>query len=164
VAGQNLQDATPSQLNLYRRNTVGMVFQSFNLLPTLTVIENVCLPALLAGKAYACARDRALEWLDWLSLANRANHYPSQLSGGEMQRAALVRALINDPSIILADEPTGNLDSRSGRTVMELFAELNRRSGRTVLVATHSTLADPLATFRIILQDGRVVESGSCKA
>ena len=164
VAGQNLQDATPSQLNLYRRNTVGMVFQSFNLLPTLTVIENVCLPALLAGKAYAQARDRALEWLDWLGLANRANHYPSQLSGGEMQRAALVRALINDPSIILADEPTGNLDSRSGRTVMELFAELNRRSGRTVLVATHSTLADPLATFRIILQDGRVVESGSCKA
>jgi putative ABC transport system ATP-binding protein len=164
VAGQNLQDATPSQLNLYRRNTVGMVFQSFNLLPTLTVIENVCLPALLAGKAYAQARNRALEWLDWLGLANRANHYPSQLSGGEMQRAALVRALINDPSIILADEPTGNLDSRSGQTVMELFAELNRRSGRTILVATHSTLADPLATFRILLKDGRVVESGSCKA
>ena len=164
VAGQNLQDATPSQLNLYRRNTVGMVFQSFNLLPTLTVIENVCLPALLAGKAYAHARNGALEWLDWLGLANRVNHYPSQLSGGEMQRAALVRALINDPSIILADEPTGNLDSRSGRTVMELFAELNRRSGRTVLVATHSTLADPLATFRILLKDGRVVESGSCRA
>jgi putative ABC transport system ATP-binding protein len=164
VAGQNLQDATPSQLNLYRRNTVGMVFQSFNLLPTLTVIENVCLPALLAGKAYAHARNRALEWLDWLDLANRLNHYPSQLSGGEMQRAALVRALINDPSIILADEPTGNLDSRNGQTVMELFAELNRRSGRTVLVATHSTLADPLATFRILLKDGRVVESRSCKA
>jgi putative ABC transport system ATP-binding protein len=163
VDGQNLQDATPSQLNLYRRNTVGMVFQSFNLLPTLTVIENVCLPALLAGKPYAHARNRALEWLDWLSLANRVNHYPSQLSGGEMQRAALVRALINDPSIILADEPTGNLDSRSGQTVMELFADLNRRSGRTVLVATHSTLADPLATFRILLKDGRVVESGSCK-
>jgi len=163
VAGQDLKDATPSQLNLYRRNTVGMVFQSFNLLPTLTVIENVCLPALLAGKAYAQARNRALEWLDWLGLANRVNHYPSQLSGGEMQRAALVRALINDPSIILADEPTGNLDSRSGRTVMELFAELNRRSGRTVLVATHSTLADPLATFRILLKDGRVVESGSCR-
>jgi putative ABC transport system ATP-binding protein len=164
VDGQNLQDATPSQLNLYRRNTVGMVFQSFNLLPTLTVIENVCLPALLAGKAYAHARNRALESLDWLGLANRVNHYPSQLSGGEMQRAALVRALINDPSIILADEPTGNLDSRSGQTVMELFADLNRRSGRTVLVATHSTLADPLATFRILLKDGRVVESGSCKA
>jgi putative ABC transport system ATP-binding protein len=163
VDGQNLQDATPSQLNLYRRNTVGMVFQSFNLLPTLTVIENVCLPALLAGKAYAHARNRALESLDWLGLANRVNHYPSQLSGGEMQRAALVRALINDPSIILADEPTGNLDSRSGQTVMELFADLNRRSGRTVLVATHSTLADPLATFRILLKDGRVVESGSCK-
>ena len=80
-----------------------------------------------------------------------------------MQRAALVRALINDPSIILADEPTGNLDSRSGQTVMELFADLNRRSGRTVLVATHSALADPLATFRILLKDGRVVESGSCK-
>jgi ABC-type lipoprotein export system ATPase subunit len=161
VAGQNLQGATPSQLNHYRRNTVGMVFQSFNLLPTLTVIENVCLPALLAGRAYEHAREGALEWLGWLGLDNRLDHYPSQLSGGEMQRAALVRALINDPSIILADEPTGNLDSRSGQTVMELFAELNRHSGRTILVATHSTLADPLATFRILLRDGRVVESGS---
>jgi putative ABC transport system ATP-binding protein len=164
VAGQNLQDATPLQLNLYRRNTVGMVFQSFNLLPTLTVIENVCLPALLAGKAYAHARHRALEWLDWLGLTNRLNHYPSQLSGGEMQRAALVRALINDPSIILADEPTGNLDSRNGQAVMGLLAELNRRFSRTILVATHSPLADPLATFRVLLEDGRVVESGSCRA
>jgi putative ABC transport system ATP-binding protein len=164
VAGQNLQEATPSQLNLYRRTTVGMVFQSFNLLPTLTVLENACLPALLAGRDYPQTRDRALEWLQWLDLANRLEHYPSQLSGGEMQRAALVRALINDPSIILADEPTGNLDSRSGRTVMELLAELNQRSGRTILVATHSTLADPYATFRILLKDGRIVESGSCRA
>ncbi len=164
VAGQNLQEATPFQLNEYRRNMVGMVFQSFNLLPTLTVIENVCLPALLAGKAYAHARDRALEWLEWLNFTNRLDHFPSQLSGGEMQRAALVRALINDPSIILADEPTGNLDSRNGQAVMELLAELNRRFGRTVIVATHSALADPFATIKIVLKDGRIIGSSPWEA
>jgi putative ABC transport system ATP-binding protein len=162
VDGRDLQEATPEQLNEYRRTTVGMIFQSFNLLPTLTVMENICLPALLAGKPYLPTKKRALEWLGWLHLANRIDQYPSQLSGGEMQRTAIIRALINEPTIILADEPTGNLDSGNGQSVMELLAELNRTYGRTVIIATHSSLADPFATFRISLKDGRIVEAAAC--
>lgn len=158
VAGRNLLDATPSQLNTYRREVVGMVFQSFNLLPTLTVLENVCLPALLAGRPYGEVKDKAQEWLEWLGLSPRLEHYPGQLSGGEMQRTAIVRALINDPRLILADEPTGNLDSRNGMAVIELLAELNIRFGRTVVIATHSALADHVATRRLLLRDGRLIE------
>ncbi|MEJ2723374.1 MAG: ABC transporter ATP-binding protein [Deltaproteobacteria bacterium] len=164
VAGQNLQKATPKELNVYRRKVVGMIFQSFNLLPTLTVVENVCLPALLAGRPYPEVTDRALEWLDWLNLSNRLNHYPTQLSGGEMQRTAIVRALINEPSIILADEPTGNLDSKNGQAVIELLSELNHKFNTTVIIATHSALADPYATLRIWLKDGRITETGACNA
>lgn len=164
VGGNNLQEASPSQLNEYRRTTVGMIFQSFNLLPTLTVMENICLPALLAGQHYSGVKERALPWMEWLGLTSRAAHFPSQLSGGEMQRTAILRALINEPAIILADEPTGNLDSRNGQAVMELLAELNRRFDRTVLIATHSNLADPFATVRICLKDGRVTEAAACSA
>lgn len=163
VAGQDLQNATQKQLNLYRRQTAGMIFQSFNLLPTLTVIENVCLPALLAGRQYEEVKEQALEWLGWLELTPRLRHYPGQLSGGEMQRTAIVRALINNPSIILADEPTGNLDSRNGQAVIELLAELQGRFGRTVIVATHSRIADPFATLRIGLKDGRITETTVCR-
>jgi putative ABC transport system ATP-binding protein len=165
VTGKELSLATPEELNLYRRKIVGMVFQSFNLLPTLTVVENVCLPALLAGRPYEHVRKQALEWLEWLHLSERLDHYPAQLSGGEMQRTAIVRALINEPSIVLADEPTGNLDSSNGKAVMELLGELNRRFGRTIIIATHSTLADPYATLRINLKDGRITEiSNVCSA
>lgn len=156
VAGHHLQSATPGELTRYRRKVVGMIFQSFNLLPTLSVIENACLPALMAGKRIEEVRERALGWLKWLNLDHRLDHYPGQLSGGEMQRTAVVRALINDPDIILADEPTGNLDSRNGETVMELLAELNRQFGRTVVIATHSNLADRWATLRLDLKDGRI--------
>jgi putative ABC transport system ATP-binding protein len=164
VDGHDLQGARPEQLNRYRRTTVGMIFQSFNLLPTLTVMENICLPALLAGRPYPSTRKRALYWIEWLHLTHRIGHYPSQLSGGEMQRTAIIRALINDPAIILADEPTGNLDSGNGTAVMELLAELNRSFGRTVVIATHSNLADPFATFRICLKDGRIAEAAACNA
>lgn len=158
VAGQDLNRATSSQLTRYRREVVGMVFQSFNLLPTLTVLENVCLPALLAERPYEQVRLKALELLDWLNLKNRMEHFPGRLSGGEMQRTAIARALINDPAIILADEPTGNLDSRNGQIVIELLSELNRHRGRTVIIATHSTLADPYATLHICLKDGTIIE------
>ena len=163
VAGQDLQKASPQELTEYRRTVVGMIFQTFNLLPTLTVIENVCLPAFLAGRPYESFRKKAMEWLDWLNLSSRLSHYPSQLSGGEMQRAAIVRALINEPAIILADEPTGNLDSGNGQAVIELLAELNRRFGRTIVLATHSTLADHCATLRLCLRDGRITEAPGCK-
>lgn len=159
VAQHDLQNASQAELVRYRREIVGIIFQSFNLLPTLTVLENVCLPALLAGNPLVQVKPRAKQLIDWLNLKSRDNHRPAQLSGGEMQRTAIARSLINDPEIILADEPTGNLDSLNGQTVIELLSELNRNSGRTVIVATHSSLADPYATSRICLKDGLITES-----
>ena len=159
VADHDLTRASDSALTHYRRDVVGMVFQSFNLMPTLTVLENASLPGLLAGKPFSRIRSKAEEILNWLGLKNRLTHLPAQLSGGEMQRAAIARALINDPAIILADEPTGNLDSRNGRIVVELLADLNLRWKRTVVIATHSTLADSLATVKIRLEDGVIADS-----
>jgi ABC-type lipoprotein export system ATPase subunit len=158
VARYDLNKASESQLTNFRRQVVGMIFQSFNLLPTLNVIENICLPALLAGKSIAQSRSKATALLEWLGLDGRLNHFPAQLSGGEMQRTAIARALINDPAIILADEPTGNLDSSNGQIVIDLLAELNRKWKRTVLIATHSTLADEKASVKIGLKDGMITD------
>jgi putative ABC transport system ATP-binding protein len=158
VADQDLKHATPAQLTRYRREVVGMVFQSFNLLPTLTVLENVSLPALLAGRRHAIVEAGARQLLSWLDLTPRLHHLPAQLSGGEMQRTAIARALINEPAIVLADEPTGNLDSRNGKTVIELLGSLNSRLGTTVIIATHSDLADAVATTKIRLKDGEITE------
>lgn len=163
VAGRDLRQTTPKELTHYRREIVGMVFQSFHLLPTLTVLENVALPALLAGRRVALVENKARGLLDWLGLALRLHHLPAQLSGGEMQRTAIARALINDPAIVLADEPTGNLDSQNGRIVMEVLGTLNRELGATVIVATHSDLADPIATARICLKDGTITDQ-TCSA
>ena len=156
VAGHDLNRATPANLTHFRREVVGMVFQAFNLMPTLNVLENTSLPGLLAGKKTAAVRSKATELLDWLGLSRRRGHLPAQLSGGEMQRTAIARALINDPDIIIADEPTGNLDSRNGQIVVDLLAELNRKWKRTVIIATHSSLADSLATIKIRLKDGLI--------
>jgi putative ABC transport system ATP-binding protein len=157
VGHYHLQSASPAALTRYRRQMVGMVFQSFNLLPTLTVLENVSLPALLTGRKYAGVVPQAVELLTWLQLQTRLQHLPAQLSGGEMQRTAIARALINDPTIILADEPTGNLDSLNSSIVLELLVNLNRQQGRTVIIATHSRLVDNQATVRIHLHDGVIV-------
>jgi ABC-type lipoprotein export system ATPase subunit len=154
VAGHPLSNHRAADLTRFRREVIGMVFQSFNLLPTLSVLENVCLPALLAEKDLETTRRKAIDLLGWLGLKDRRDHHPDQLSGGEMQRTAIARALINDPVLILADEPTGNLDSRNGTIVVELLAQLNRDAKRTVLIATHSDLADSLATTHIRIKDG----------
>ena len=158
VADHDLTKATPSDLTHFRRNVVGMVFQSFNLMPTLNVVENVCLPGLLAGKSADRITSKAMGLLDWLGLSTRWNQLPAQLSGGEMQRTAIARSLINDPDIILADEPTGNLDSHNGQIVVELFAELNRKWNRTVIIATHSDIADSSASMTICLKDGKIFD------
>ena len=158
VSGHDLMRTSDTALTRFRRQVVGMIFQSFNLLPTLNVIENVCLPALLAGKSMAQSRQKAEDLLKWLGLETRLKHLPAQLSGGEMQRTAIARALINDPSIILADEPTGNLDSHNGQIVIGLLTELNQKWGRTVMLATHSSLADAHATIKIFLKDGTIKE------
>jgi len=159
VAQNDLVNCNPTQLTHFRRDVVGMVFQTFNLLPTLNVIENICLPGLLAGKPYAQMRTNADELASWFNLVDRRGHMPSQLSGGEMQRTAIARALINDPAIILADEPTGNLDSRNGQMVIDLLADLNRQLKRTVIIATHSNLADRVATRQVVLKDGAVASA-----
>lgn len=161
VAGVSLDQASSGELTRFRRATVGMVFQSFNLLPTLTVLENVSLPALLAGQSAGSATAHAEAILERMQMRHRRYHYPGQLSGGEMQRTAIARALINDPAIILADEPTGNLDSRNGEIVIALLAELNRQEGRTVVIATHSTIADDVATVTLCLLDGKLA-GASC--
>jgi putative ABC transport system ATP-binding protein len=158
VAGYDLKQSGESELTEFRRSQVGMIFQAFNLLPTLNVCENVCLPALLAGCDHGSAQSKAQDLLDWMGLRHRLTHRPHQLSGGEMQRTAIARALINDPAIVIADEPTGNLDSANARRVMALLADLNRQADRTVVIATHSDLADPYATAMLTLQDGRVAD------
>jgi len=158
VSGHDLTETSDTDLTHFRRQVVGMIFQSFNLLPTLNVIENTCLPALLAGKSITESRNKATDLLKWLGLETRLRHLPAQLSGGEMQRTAIARALINDPSIILADEPTGNLDSHNGQIVIELLTELNQKWGRTIMLATHSSLADARATVKIFLKDGMITE------
>ncbi|MBW2405866.1 MAG: ABC transporter ATP-binding protein [Deltaproteobacteria bacterium] len=158
VADYDLTRATPSELTHFRRDVVGMVFQSFNLMPTLNVLENACLPGLLAGKSANRTKSKAMELLNWLGLSARYHHLPAQLSGGEMQRTAIARALINDPDIILADEPTGNLDSRNGQIVVELLGELNQKWNRTVIIATHSDIADSLASMTICLKDGMITD------
>ena len=157
VAGHDLDRLSAARMTAYRREVVGMVFQSFNLLPTLTVEENVCLPAMLAGAPLAATRERAAELLDWLGMAGRRGHRPAQLSGGEMQRTAIARALINRPPLVLADEPTGTLDSRTGDGVIRLLRDLNREQGCTVIIATHSDQADDKATLRLHLRDGALL-------
>lgn len=159
VAGMDLGNAGPGEMTRYRREKIGMVFQSFNLMPTLSVLENVCLPALLANQPARDVETRARELMDWLQLGHRGHHLPAQLSGGEMQRTAIARALINNPRIILADEPTGNLDTHNGEIVMDLLGDLNRDLHRTLVLATHSQLADSLSTKIVTLRDGSIVDS-----
>lgn len=163
VNGQDLLSASDSELTNYRRIVVGMVFQSFNLLPTLTVLENVMLPGLLANNNRQRLEARARELLDWLGLTKRISHLPDQLSGGEMQRTSLARAVINDPVLILADEPTGNLDLDNSQVVVDLLSGLQRKSGHTVVVATHSNEFDQAATNEIQLLDGKI-QGSTCAA
>jgi putative ABC transport system ATP-binding protein len=137
-----------------RRRKIGFVFQFFNLLPTLTVAENVALPLMLDGASDRQAGERTRALIDRVGLAARATHYPAELSGGEMQRAAVARAIITRPELILADEPTGNLDTENGDAVMQLLAELNRETGVTIILATHSEESAAYTKRTIRMRDG----------
>ncbi len=155
IDGQTITTMNEDQLAELRGAKIGFVFQSFHLIPSLTALENILVPMEIAG-----ARDapkRAQHLMEDVDLVARAHHYPSQLSGGEQQRVAIARAFANDPSIMLADEPTGNLDSHNGRHVFELMVEMNRKRKATLVLVTHDHELAALADRRISLRDGRVV-------
>jgi len=153
--GVMIQDASPRQLAALRNQKIGFVFQFFNLLPKLNVVQNVELPMIYSGVPARERRRRALAALEAVGLANRCRHRPSQLSGGQQQRVAIARALVNDPRIILADEPTGNLDSHTGEAILGLFRELSRQ-GRTIVLVTHDPEIAAVTPRRIEIRDGKV--------
>ena len=153
-AGQNVSQFSEGELTRFRNRRVGFVFQAYHLLPELTALENVCLPARLARISVANAADRAAALLARVGLKNRLDHKPSELSGGEQQRVAIARALINEPMLLLADEPTGNLDSKTGGEIMELLQTLRAEKQMTLVVATHDTKLAAAAPRVIQLVDG----------
>jgi len=153
VAGQNITQASEEQLTRFRRHTVSFVFQFFNLVPTLTALENVELVAELSGVDTDC-----LDLLRRVDLGERAHHFPHQLSGGEQQRVAIARALAKSPQLLLADEPTGNLDFRTGITVLEVLRDINRDDGLSMLLVTHNEVIAEMADSVIKLRSGRVVD------
>jgi putative ABC transport system ATP-binding protein len=153
--GTLIHDASPRQLAAIRNRKIGFVFQFFNLLPKLSVLQNVELPMIYSGISGRERRRRAMAALEAVELANRHKHRPSQLSGGQQQRAAIARALVNDPRIIFADEPTGNLDSHTGETILVLFRKLSQE-GRTIVLVTHDPEIASVTPRRIEIRDGKI--------
>ena len=157
IQGDNLRDLTDNQRTSYRAKHMGFVFQDFNLLPMLSAVENVELPMLVSNTPTRKARSRALELLDRVGLADRARHRPAELSGGQRQRVTIARALTNDPAIVWADEPTGNLDSESANDVMDLLAFFHREHGQTLVIVTHALEVGKRANRIIRMQDGNII-------
>ncbi|BBL78275.1 ABC transporter ATP-binding protein [Rubrobacter xylanophilus] len=158
VGGVDLSGLSDRRLTLLRRERIGFVFQFFNLIPTLTAEENILLPALIAGERPSRHADRLKELLELVGLSERRAHRPEALSGGEQQRVAIARALLRSPDIVLADEPTGNLDSGAGTGVLELLRESAARYGQTIIMVTHDPRAASFADRVVFLSDGRVVD------
>lgn len=161
IDGVDITKLDEDALAKLRGEKIGFVFQFFHLIPSLTAYENVAVPMEIAGVASAWARAHAL--LEEVGLTGRAHHYPSQLSGGEQQRVALARALANDPPIVLADEPTGNLDSINGRHIMDMLESIHRSRKATLVLVTHDRDLADLADERIVLRDGRVVDGAEVR-
>ncbi len=159
VRDQDLTALDENGLAAYRRQEVGFVFQSFHLIPTMTALQNVEFPTLFARVPPDQRHERACYLLEAVGLADRMDHQPTELSGGEQQRVAIARALANDPTIILADEPTGNLDSRTGAEVMTVLARLNQEQGRTIVVVSHDPAVVDFAGQCIHLLDGRIADA-----
>lgn len=156
--GKNLTTLDEKQRTLFRRHNIGFIFQFFNLIPTLTVLENVILPAELSNQPPALAREHAEQLLHAVGIADRAATFPDRLSGGEQQRVAIARSLVNDPLLLLADEPTGNLDEETGKQVLLLLDRLTRQAGKNMIMVTHSQEAAGYADRVLSLKDGQLTE------
>jgi putative ABC transport system ATP-binding protein len=159
IAGTDLSSLSDGELAIFRRRKLGFVFQSFHLLPSLTVFDNVAVPWTLDRSLNSERRQAVGQLLDRLGLADKSKRYPDELSGGQQQRVALARAVVHRPQLLLADEPTGNLDAHTGRVILDLLVELQREFGVTVVMATHSEEAAARCADRIVLEDGRIVSS-----
>jgi putative ABC transport system ATP-binding protein len=157
IDGASIARMSDDEVTIFRRRAIGFVFQFFNLLPTLSAEENVALPLLLDGKRPRDVRDRVGAALDAVGLGHRRNHRPDEMSGGEMQRAAIARALVIEPKVILADEPTGNLDSATGDQILELIRKANQDRGATVVMVTHDVKAATRGSRLVTMRDGIVV-------
>lgn len=156
IEGKSLRDISKNSLHQVRRNKIGFIFQEFNLIPTLTALENVELALKYAGVASKQRKEKARKLLDEVGLGDRLNHKPDELSGGQKQRVAIARALVNNPSIVLADEPTGEVDSATAQELVKLMKRLNQEFDQTFIVVTHDTLVTEHATRIITLKDGRI--------
>lgn len=164
VSGQDLSSMSDRQLTLFRRRNIGLVFQAFNLIPTLTAWENVALPLRLDGKNTSQFNGKVNDLLEKLGLSTRRTHRPDVMSGGEQQRVAIGRALVSDPAVILADEPTGNLDSTNSRAICELLRDLSAIHGRTIVLVTHEPSVAAYAQEVAVMKDGRLVDRFSTQA
>ena len=160
--GKDIEHLDESQLAQIRGKKIGFIFQSFNLIPNLTAKENVSLPMLFQGTEKEYRNEQAEKLLEMVDLADRMDHYPAQLSGGEQQRVAIARALSNDPEVILADEPTGNLDSKSGTAIMSLLESLHKK-GKTVIIVTHDMLLAKMTNRIISMRDGKIISDKKVK-
>lgn len=158
VDGIEITELGEDELAMIRGRKMGFVFQAYQLMPTLTAIENILLPSEMAGDGANGSRGRAQELLDGVGLFDRGDHYPAQLSGGEQQRVAIARAFMMEPSVLLADEPTGNLDSTNGQHVLELLLKLNQERGTTLVLVTHDQELASHADRRILMRDGQIVQ------
>jgi putative ABC transport system ATP-binding protein len=156
---QNIAHLHESDLAQIRGKRIGFIFQQFNLIPTLTALENVMLPMSFQGVSIEERKKKAMELLEQVDLGERAHHKPSELSGGQQQRVAIARSLANDPEVILADEPTGNLDSKTGHEFMEFLKELNIKKGKTIIMVTHDASTSKYAQKTSILKDGKIVQT-----
>ena len=157
IRGDNLRDLSDNERTTYRALHMGFIFQDFNLLPVLTAVENVELPMLVSKTPARQARKRALEVLDLVGLSDRARHRPAELSGGQRQRVTIARALTNNPAIVWADEPTGNLDSETALEIMDLLGTLNKENGQTFVIVTHAAEIGQRADRLITMRDGKIV-------
>lgn len=156
INGQNVSKMNQKTLAAFRNKNIGFVFQFHHLLPEFTALENICIPAFIAGNSKSNTLSKAHQLLEYLNLTERADHKPSMLSGGEQQRVAVARALINSPAVILADEPSGNLDSQNAKELHELFFKLREQTGQTFVIVTHNPILAQMADRTLTIKDGKI--------